>query len=222
MDPDNWSDERLDALLDQLAERAEERDDISLPGSGVTRRATLAGLLGLGGAAAGGAGLAAAIGESESYGNSTGVVGSDSEPLQELNAKNGHFQSAVVDNSLQTEQLTSNGAAYPWTRIDASNEVDDSNPQLSFATATLSSLPSDAYAALLNLRSTGDGSAGRHFVETREAGSSRKRDAVAVGWAGHSAEDANAIGSVPVNSNNEIEYATFNSSAAKIDVIGYF
>jgi len=105
-DPTAWSDDQLDSLLDALAERAAERDDLHLPGSGASRRGVLAGLLGLGGAAAG-AGVASAIGENESYGSSSGVVGTDSEPLNEANVEDLHAQDAQVDNLLETEQIQS-------------------------------------------------------------------------------------------------------------------
>jgi len=103
-DPTAWSDDQLDDLLDRLAERAEQRDDLDLPGGGASRRGVLAGLLGLGGAAAG-AGVASAIGENENYSASTGVVGTDSEPLSEANVQDLHAQDAQVDNSLEADQL---------------------------------------------------------------------------------------------------------------------
>jgi len=103
-DPTQWSDDQLDNLLDALSERAAERDDLDLPGSGPSRRGVLAGLLGLGGAAAG-AGVTSAIGESESYGASTGVVGTDSEPLDEANIQDLHAQDAQIDNLLQVAQV---------------------------------------------------------------------------------------------------------------------
>jgi len=96
-------DDQLDSLLDALAARAEQRDDLNLPGSGASRRGVLAGLLGLGGAAAG-AGVGSAIGENESYGSSSGVVGTDSEPLNEANVQDLHAQDAQIDNSVEAEQ----------------------------------------------------------------------------------------------------------------------
>jgi len=105
-DPTAWSDDQLDDLLDALAERAGERDDFDLPGTGASRRGVLAGLLGLGGAAAG-AGVTSAIGENESYGSSTGVVGTDSEPVSETNVQDLHAQDAQIDNLLEAKKITS-------------------------------------------------------------------------------------------------------------------
>jgi len=105
-DPTTWSDNQIDNLLDRLAERAEQRDDLDLPGSGASRRGVVASLLGLGGAAAG-AGVASAIGENESYGSSTGVVGTDSEPVSETNVQDLHAQDAQIDNLLEAKKITS-------------------------------------------------------------------------------------------------------------------
>jgi len=125
-DPAAWSDDQLDNLLDALAERAAERDDLDLPGSGASRRSVLAGLLGLGGATAG-AGVASAIGENESYGSASGVAGTDSEPLSEANVQDFHAQDAQIDTSLEANRITTAGLAFlPKSSItvtDVSNGV---------------------------------------------------------------------------------------------------
>jgi len=121
-DPTALDDDQLDDLLDALAERAAKRDDLNLPGSGASRRGVLAGLLGLGGAAAG-AGVASAIGESESYGNASGVVGTDSEPLNEANVQDLHAQDAQVDNLLEVQQVAGAAGIAETTQL-----LEDSDP----------------------------------------------------------------------------------------------
>ncbi len=114
-DPTAWSDDQLDDLLDALAQRAAERDDLDLPGGGASRRGVLAGLLGLGGAAAG-AGVASAIGESESFGSASGVAGTDSEPVKEINVRDIHAKNTQID-SLSSELAGPN-------RVDSQRSLD--------------------------------------------------------------------------------------------------
>jgi len=131
-DPTQMSDDQLDNLLDALAQRAAERDDLDLPGTGPSRRTVLAGLLGLGGAAAG-AGVASAIGESESYESASGVVGTDSEPLKEANVQDLHAQTGEI-NTVQTKRV-SNGSVSSIAQYDygmgdgQTRQLDPQNPE---------------------------------------------------------------------------------------------
>lgn len=94
--PTAWSDDQLDNLLDALAERATERDDLELPGGGPSRRTVLAGLLG-----AGGLGLGATqLGAAASWGSATGTIGTDAEPVDTANVRD--LDAKLMD----TEQLS--------------------------------------------------------------------------------------------------------------------
>ena len=127
-DPTALDDDQLDDLLDALARRSEQRDDLDFPASGASRRGVLAGLLGLGGAATS-VGVASAIGENESYGSSSGVVGTDSEPLSEANVQRLHAQDAQIDNLLEAEQTTARSSAVAagvfFSKFDGITIVDD-------------------------------------------------------------------------------------------------
>jgi len=100
-DPTQWSDDQLDNLLDRLAERAAERDDLDLPGGGISRRATLAGLLG----AAGIGSLAANVTAAPSYGSATGEVGTSAEPITSVVAQTGRFQTQSIDDTRSITNL---------------------------------------------------------------------------------------------------------------------
>jgi len=111
-DPTALDDDQLDSLLDALAERAAERDDLDLPGTGASRRTVLTGLLGLGGAAAG-ASVASAVGEN--YSSASGVVGTDSEPLDEANIKDLHAQGIQATNGLVAGELLASDSGQTTT-----------------------------------------------------------------------------------------------------------
>lgn len=82
-DPTAWSGDQLDNLLDALAERASERDDLDLPGSGVSRRTVLATLLSAGGLGVG----ATQLGSAASWGSASGTLGAQSSPLDQANIR---------------------------------------------------------------------------------------------------------------------------------------
>jgi len=110
-DPTAWSDDQLDNLLDALAQRAAERDDLELPSTGPRRRTVLATLLGAGGLGIG----ATQLGAAASWGSASGTVGTQSSPIDQANVRD--LDAKVIE----TEQLSGHyyAAAFPGSSADA-------------------------------------------------------------------------------------------------------
>jgi len=107
-DPTAWDDNQLDDLLDALAQRAAERDDLNLPGSGPSRRTVLATLLG-----AGGIGLGATqLGSAASWGSASGTIGTDSEPLDTANIRDLDAKLLETEQTNVTNRLDLAGTRY--------------------------------------------------------------------------------------------------------------
>jgi len=106
-------DEQADALLDQLAARADERDDIDLrPGSKRTiSRRSLLGAVGAAGAGALALGSGNAEAQTGQWGNATGSAGTESKPfneawVQDLYSQTGEFENEVLLKDTSTTPST--------------------------------------------------------------------------------------------------------------------
>jgi len=118
-------DEQADALLDQLAARADERDDIDLrPASkrSISRRSFL-GAVGVAGAGALAMGSQNAEAQTGQWGNATGSAGTESKPFNEAWVKD--FYSQSVESDEINNKVTPNSAnlAAIQSLIDAGGRV---------------------------------------------------------------------------------------------------
>jgi len=102
--------------------------------------------------------------------------------------------------------------------------VYDSSPMTSYQTVTLSSLPSDAHAAIVQIYAEGDGTAAFGDARLRESGTSRSYDISERYWAGHGSFTGSEVADLPVNSNNEIDYQASEGNTARliVNTIGYY
>lgn len=125
--PLEFNAEVVDTLLDQLVERAEQRDDIDIrnlggKGFGMSRRGLLASL-------AGTAGFGALFGSSMtaqaaagSWGAATGKAGTSSNPFSEVWAATGNFETADIEQQVFEHISTPSNPASGETKLYAKSD----------------------------------------------------------------------------------------------------
>lgn len=99
--------------------------------------------------------------------------------------------------------LSSSAPATTFTNVDLTNVV-----------------PPNAQAVIVRIRSTGDGTAARHYLGLKHPAASGDH-LIVRGWAGHGGADAETVDTVLVDSTPSIDYRTGNSASANIDVAGW-
>jgi hypothetical protein len=166
--------------------------------------------------------LAGSADAAPNWSNAAGNSGTESEPLKNVYAQNGTFQSVSTDSLNITEQIN----YWPPVRTGPGDnlEVSDNSPPTSYTTVTISGVPTDATVCLLALSPKGDGTSNVMGVSVRENGSSRAFDARVNGWAGHG-DFTSESGPFycPMDPDNKIEYkGTGNEANVDIKLAGYF
>jgi hypothetical protein len=160
-----------------------------------------------------------ATGDITDAGNSKTVYDSSTQTV-------GDGTTSADHQSLSTDSASIGGQPsinyWPPVYEDGVTELNESSPATSYTKISLSEPPADATYATLRLQSQGDGTSNRHLLQVRESGTARTNDAVCAGWAGHGAFDGDIIGVCPINSSNEIDYKSTQSSQVIIKTVGYF
>lgn len=166
------------------------------------------------------AGGAAALFGAGAVGGASAAPGDDGDTVWGSDANRDDYYAGEIDAISVSTGVLNSINYFPAERVE-SLELNTSSPATSFTDVTLSSLPSDASIAIIRASLTGDGTADRALLKVREKGSGRVGLEAAT-WAGHGARTGVSVGTVPVDSNNVVEYDTFNASNAQIYVEGYY
>jgi len=166
-----------------------------------------------GGLVAGG-GVLGALSADRASADVTGQVGTQQDRVDV-------FAGAVDANSVNTATLGVGGQPeindFPPV-VTFNRDIADSAPPTSYTTDTLTSAGSDASWALISIQAEGDGTADLAQLRVREAGSTRKFDIEALGWAGNAAFTVGEKGWVPLNADQQIEYKSNLANISRVNI----
>jgi len=176
-DLDELPDEAANAVADRVIDRLQERDDIDLSrienkAIDISRRQVLGAVAaaGVGGGLIGSTGTAQAAGED--FGNASGTVGTDDQPLEEANVQNLHGESGTFE-SLNTGDLNSAKQVSQHNTIQAAFDAAGQDGTVVFDPAGgpyVFGSPASAYdgqTIVLQADCDGDGSNVRSFFDLR-------------------------------------------------------